>query len=56
MSMMTRFTAADIAVGYACLLAANLGLEQQLGPRTRAWWARCQAREAYGRAKAAQKG
>jgi glutathione S-transferase len=49
-----RFTAADIAVGYACLLAANLGLEQQLGPRTRAWWARCQAREAYGRAKAAQ--
>ncbi|MFN7399917.1 MAG: glutathione S-transferase family protein [Sandaracinobacter sp.] len=51
-----RFTAADIAVGYACLLAANLGLEQQLGPRTRAWWARCQAREAYGRAKAVQKG
>lgn len=51
-----RFTAADIAVGYACLLAANLGLEPQLGPLTRAWWSRCQAREGYLRAKAAQKG
>jgi glutathione S-transferase len=51
-----RFTAADIAVGYACLLAANLKLDGDLGPRTQAWWARCQAREGYARAKAAQKG
>ena len=50
-----RFTAADIAVGYACLLAANLGLEPQLGPLTRAWWARCQAREGFRTAKAAQR-
>lgn len=51
-----RFTAADIAVGYACLLAATLGLEAELGPNTRAWWARCQARDGFARAKAAQKG
>lgn len=51
-----RFTAADIAVGYACLLAGTLHLEDQLGPRTRAWWARCQSREGYARAKAAQQG
>jgi glutathione S-transferase len=51
-----RFTAADIAVGYACLLAANLGLEPQLGPRTRSWWARCQDREGFRQAKAAQQG
>lgn len=51
-----RFTAADIAVGYACLLAANLGLEPQLGPLTRAWWARCQDRDAYARARTAQQG
>ncbi len=49
-----RFTAADIAVGYACLLADNLGLEPQLGPLTRAWWARCQGREGFRRAKSAQ--
>lgn len=51
-----RFTAADIAVGYACLLAATLNLEAELGPRTRAWWARCQARDGFRRAKAAQRG
>jgi glutathione S-transferase len=49
-----RFTAADIAVGYACLLAATLGLEQDLGPRTRAWWTRCQDRDGYARARSAQ--
>lgn len=49
-----RFTAADIAVGYACLLAGNLGLLDALGPLTRAWWARCEARDGYRRAKAAQ--
>lgn len=49
-----RFTAADIAVGYACLLAGTLGLLPELGPRTRAWWDRCQQRDGYRRARAAQ--
>jgi glutathione S-transferase len=51
-----RFTAADIAVGYACLLAGHLGLLDMLGPNIHAWWGRCQAREGYRRAKAAQAG
>lgn len=49
-----RFTAADIAVGYACLLAQTLGLFADLGPATQAWWARCQARDGYRRAREAQ--
>jgi glutathione S-transferase len=49
-----RFTAADIAVGYACLLAGHLGLLPELGPRTRAWWGRLQLRDGYRRAKTAQ--
>lgn len=51
-----RFTAADIAVGYACLLSETLGLEPQLGPLTRAWWSRCRDREGFRQAKAAQAG
>ncbi|MGL4439041.1 MAG: glutathione S-transferase family protein [Bosea sp. (in: a-proteobacteria)] len=51
-----RFTAADIAVGYACLLADNLKLSADLGPLTQAWWARCQARDGYRRARTAQQG
>lgn len=50
-----RFTAADIAVGYACLLADTLGLGADLGPKTKAWWGRCQARDGYRRARGAQK-
>lgn len=49
-----RFTGADIAVGYACLLASHLGLLLECGAATRAWWDRCQAREGYQRAKLAQ--
>lgn len=49
-----RFTAADIAVGYACLLAGTLGLAEGLGPLTQAWWERCTARDGYRRARAAQ--
>lgn len=49
-----RFTSADIAVGYACLLAGHLGLLPECGGATRGWWARCQAREGYRRAKLAQ--
>lgn len=50
-----RFTAADIAVGYACLLAGTLGLGHELGPLTQAWWGRCRARDGYRRARDAQK-
>ena len=49
-----RFTAADIAVGYACLLAETLGLFADLGPATRDWWGRCKERDGYRRARAAQ--
>lgn len=50
-----RFTAADIAVGYACLLAGTLGLLDGLGGRTRDWWGRCTARDGYRRAREAQR-
>lgn len=50
-----RFTAADIAVGYACLLAGQLGMGAELGPRTQAWWERCKGRDGYRRAREAQK-
>lgn len=49
-----RFTAADIAVGYACLLAQSLRLDGELRAHTRAWWERCQARAGFRRAQAAQ--
>jgi len=49
-----RFTAADVAVGYALLLARHLGLEAQFGPATAAYWQRLQQRPAYRRAMAAQ--
>lgn len=50
-----RFTAADISVGYALMLAAVLKLDAQFGPATAAYWARLKAREPFARAKAAQK-
>ena len=49
-----RFTAADVAVGYALLLAQHLGLDAQFGPATHAYWQRLQDRPAYQRALAAQ--
>jgi glutathione S-transferase len=49
-----RFTAADISVGYALLLARNIGLEAALTPRVQAYWERISAREGFARAKAAQ--
>ena len=49
-----RFTAADVAVGYALLLAQHLGLAPQFGPDTQAYWQRLQARPGYQRAMAAQ--
>jgi glutathione S-transferase len=49
-----RFTAADISVGYALLLAQTIGLSERFGPATAAYWARLQARPGFQRAKAAQ--
>lgn len=49
-----RFTAADISVGYALLLAQTIGLSERFGPATAAYWARLQERPAFKRAKQAQ--
>ena len=49
-----RFTAADISVGYALLLARHLGLDAQFTPAVAAYWARLQQRAAYQRAQALQ--
>ncbi len=49
-----RFTAADVAVGYALLLAQHLGLSAQFSPAVAAYWQRLQARPAYQRAQQAQ--
>ena len=49
-----RFTAADVAVGYALLLAQHLGLHSQFLPRVQTYWAALQQRPAYLRAQAAQ--
>ena len=49
-----RFTAADVAVGYALLLAQHLGLSAQFPPAIAAYWQRLQARPAYQRALQAQ--
>ena len=49
-----RFTAADVAVAYALMLAAHLGLDAQFSPSTAAYWARLQARPTFQRALAGQ--
>ena len=49
-----RFTAADISVGYALLLAEELGLDAEFTPNVAAYWARLQARPGFQAAKAAQ--
>ena len=49
-----RFTAADVSVGYALLLASHLGLVHRFPPNVAAYWGRLQQREAFGRAMAAQ--
>ena len=49
-----RFTAADISVGYALLLAKRLGLSAQFGPAVTAYWARLQSRDGYLRAVTAE--
>lgn len=50
-----RFTAADISVGYALLLAEHLGLGPRLTPSVARYWERLKQREAYQRALASQK-
>jgi len=49
-----RFTAADISVGYALLLATTLGLHARFSPAVAGYWARLQERDGFKRAKAAQ--
>ncbi|UAJ09787.1 glutathione S-transferase family protein [Glacieibacterium megasporae] len=50
-----RFTAADISVGYALLLAERLDLLAGLAPSLIAYWARLQARDGFTRAVAAER-
>ena len=50
-----RFTAADISVGYALLLAANSASTRDFTPNVAAYWARLQARPGFQSAKASQK-
>jgi len=49
-----RFTAADVAVGYALMLAGHLGLAAQFPPSVVAYWERLQQRPAFQRAMAVQ--
>ena len=49
-----RFTAADVSVGYALLLAQHLGLDARFTPEVARYWERLRAREGYRRALAAQ--
>ena len=46
----SRFTAADISVGYALLLAQHLGLAERFTPAVAAYWQHLQNRPAYQRA------
>src|SRR5689334_25222940 len=50
----SRFTAADIVIGYALRLADSIGLSKDFGPNVAAYWARLQKREGYQRARAAE--
>lgn len=49
-----RFTAADISVGYALMLAEYLGLQEQFPAAVREYWERLKQREGYRRALAVQ--
>jgi glutathione S-transferase len=50
----SRFTAADISVGYALLLAQHLGLHARFTAAVAAYWHRLQARAGFVNALAAQ--
>ncbi|WP_114971898.1 glutathione S-transferase family protein [Rhodoferax ferrireducens] len=49
-----RFTAADVSVGYALMLATHLGLAPQFSDAVRRYWDRLQQRPAFQRALQAQ--
>ena len=49
-----RFTIADIAVGYALMLAEILGMAGDFGPNAAAYWTRLKQRPSYARALAVQ--
>ncbi len=49
-----RFTAADVSVGYALLLAEHLGLKPRFTPSVLAYWERLRQRDGFLRAMAAQ--
>jgi glutathione S-transferase len=49
-----RFTAADVSVGYALLLAEQLGLHASFTPAVAAYWQRLRQRPAFQRAQAAE--
>jgi glutathione S-transferase len=49
-----RFTIADVSVGYALLLAADLGLGARFSPAIAAYWEGLQQRPPYVRARLAQ--
>ena len=50
-----RFTAADVAVGYALMLADYLGLASQWGPATQGYWMGLQQRSAFLRSLDAER-
>ena len=49
-----RFTMADISVGYALMLAKDLGIDGEFTPALRGYWERITARAGFARAMAAQ--
>lgn len=49
-----RFTAADISVGYALLLAKSLKIDNGFPPAVAAYWKRLKRRDGFAKAKAAQ--
>lgn len=49
-----RFTAADVSVGYALMLAEHLGLAPRFTPGVLAYWTRLRSRDAFLRALASQ--
>ncbi len=50
-----RFTGADVAVGYALMLAQHLGLDAQFTHAVAAYWQRLQGRPAFQRALRVEK-
>ena len=50
----SRFTAADVAVGYALMLAELLGLHERFTPAVALYWQRLKTRQALVRAMASQ--